>query len=179
MAGERDVEFPPYTPMPSLGHELGIMFGFIVACLLTVAVYLVFWQGKPHPSIYSSNILYKLPRSNIPSFTLVYSFFFFFFSRMKLAAQRRNATKERARREELRARGIHYERGGIYDKMMHERYARPAGANNDKLDLPGRQETVRDSPGANRSAGSAPTSTGWSTNRAAGSAGTTWQRDLM
>ncbi|KAL2222075.1 hypothetical protein M432DRAFT_587982 [Thermoascus aurantiacus ATCC 26904] len=139
MAGERDVEFPPYTPMPSLGHELGIMFGFIVACLLTVAVYLVFWQ----------------------------------------AAQRRNATKERARREELRARGIHYERGGIYDKMMHERYARPAGANNDKLDLPGRQETVRDSPGANRSAGSAPTSTGWSTNRAAGSAGTTWQRDLI
>jgi hypothetical protein len=36
---------PPYTPMPSLGHELGVMFGFIVACLLIMAVYIYFWRG--------------------------------------------------------------------------------------------------------------------------------------
>ncbi|EAL93917.1 uncharacterized protein AFUA_2G16190 [Aspergillus fumigatus Af293] len=36
---------PPYTPMPSLGHELGVMFGFIVACLLIMAVYTYFWRG--------------------------------------------------------------------------------------------------------------------------------------
>lgn len=45
MAGDNDVEFPQYTPMPSLGHELGIMFGFIVACLLSMLIYFVFWQG--------------------------------------------------------------------------------------------------------------------------------------
>jgi hypothetical protein len=36
---------PPYTAMPSLGHELGVMFGFIVACLLIMAVYIYFWRG--------------------------------------------------------------------------------------------------------------------------------------
>ncbi|GIJ89282.1 hypothetical protein Asppvi_008219 [Aspergillus pseudoviridinutans] len=36
---------PPYTPMPSLGHELGVMFGFIVACLLIMAVYIYFWRA--------------------------------------------------------------------------------------------------------------------------------------
>ncbi|KAH1540660.1 hypothetical protein KXX57_006780, partial [Aspergillus fumigatus] len=36
---------PPYTPMPSLGHELGVMFGFIVACLLIMAVYTYFWRA--------------------------------------------------------------------------------------------------------------------------------------
>lgn len=65
---------------------------------------------------------------------------------IKPAAQRSNATKEQARREELRARGIHHERGGIYDKMMHDRYARPQGTNNNNLELPGRQGIGRDSP---------------------------------
>jgi hypothetical protein len=37
---------PPYTPMISLRHELGIMFGFAAACILTVVVYYIFWQGK-------------------------------------------------------------------------------------------------------------------------------------
>lgn len=40
---------PPYTPMPSLGHELGVMFGFIVACLLIMAVYIYFWRGMAIP----------------------------------------------------------------------------------------------------------------------------------
>ncbi|KAL1969714.1 hypothetical protein VTN77DRAFT_8267 [Rasamsonia byssochlamydoides] len=40
-----DVKYPPYTPMPSLGQELGIMFGFLAACVLTVGVYYVVWQA--------------------------------------------------------------------------------------------------------------------------------------
>ncbi|RMJ21750.1 hypothetical protein PHISP_07380 [Aspergillus sp. HF37] len=36
--------YPPYTPMSSLGHELGILFGFFVACLFIMAVYTVIWQ---------------------------------------------------------------------------------------------------------------------------------------
>lgn len=37
--------YPPYTPMSSLGRELGITFAFIGACLVTIAIYSVFWRG--------------------------------------------------------------------------------------------------------------------------------------
>lgn len=44
------VKFPPYTPIDSLRDELGIMFGFLAACILTVGIYYVLWQGgKPSP----------------------------------------------------------------------------------------------------------------------------------
>ncbi|KAJ5811591.1 hypothetical protein N7474_007892 [Penicillium riverlandense] len=35
----------PYTPMPSLGHELGIMFGFMGACAFTMVAYTLFWRA--------------------------------------------------------------------------------------------------------------------------------------
>ena len=43
--------FPLNGEQPvNLRHELGIMFGFLAACILTVAVYYIFWQGiPPHP----------------------------------------------------------------------------------------------------------------------------------
>jgi hypothetical protein len=41
-----DVLYPPYTPMPSLGRELGIMFGFIGATVFLVVMYFVIWQCK-------------------------------------------------------------------------------------------------------------------------------------
>jgi hypothetical protein len=41
-----NVKYPPYTPMNSLGHELGILFGFLAACVLTVGVYYVLWNSK-------------------------------------------------------------------------------------------------------------------------------------
>ncbi|KAH8696678.1 hypothetical protein BGW36DRAFT_408487 [Talaromyces proteolyticus] len=44
--GNAKYDHPPYTPMPSLGHELGIMFGFLAACVLTVGVYYIFWQAS-------------------------------------------------------------------------------------------------------------------------------------
>ncbi|KAL1998943.1 hypothetical protein VTN02DRAFT_5318 [Thermoascus thermophilus] len=133
MAGDNDVEVPQYTPMPSLGYELAIMFGFTVACLLSMLIYFVFWQ----------------------------------------AAQRSNATQEQARREELCARGIHHERGGIYDKMMmHDRYTRPPVTTNNNRDLPGWQGIVRDSPGVNRSATLTRTSVDCG-------AGAEWSRDFI
>lgn len=36
--------YPRYTPV-SLGRELGIMFGFIGACLVTMAAYSFAWRG--------------------------------------------------------------------------------------------------------------------------------------
>lgn len=38
--------FPDYTPAPSIGHELGVMFGFMVFCLLFVGVYWFIWTSK-------------------------------------------------------------------------------------------------------------------------------------
>ncbi len=35
----------PFHPGPSLGHELGIMFGFIALFVLATLVYYVMWQG--------------------------------------------------------------------------------------------------------------------------------------
>ncbi|KAK1139731.1 hypothetical protein N8T08_011195, partial [Aspergillus melleus] len=52
MASKREIastnlpdNIPPYTPMSSLGHELGILFGFLVACFVVMAVYIVVWRG--------------------------------------------------------------------------------------------------------------------------------------
>ncbi|KAJ5770341.1 uncharacterized protein N7511_002392 [Penicillium nucicola] len=37
--------WPPYTPMPSLGHELGLMFGFLALCGVVMGVYVVVWRA--------------------------------------------------------------------------------------------------------------------------------------
>lgn len=42
---EKYSNYPPYTPISSLGRELGITFAFIGACLVTIAIYSVFWRG--------------------------------------------------------------------------------------------------------------------------------------
>lgn len=39
------IEYPPSTPMSSLGRELGIMFAFIGAGLVTMAIYTFAWKG--------------------------------------------------------------------------------------------------------------------------------------
>ncbi|PLB40613.1 uncharacterized protein BDW47DRAFT_123625 [Aspergillus candidus] len=36
---------PPETPITSLGHELGIMFGFMAACVVIVVIYVIFWRA--------------------------------------------------------------------------------------------------------------------------------------
>lgn len=41
-----DENRPPETPISSLGHELGIMFGFMAACLVIIGIYVLFWRGK-------------------------------------------------------------------------------------------------------------------------------------
>ncbi|KAI9930386.1 hypothetical protein ASPWEDRAFT_39245 [Aspergillus wentii DTO 134E9] len=38
-------KLPPYTPMSSLGHELGVMFGFMAACFVIMAVYTFIWRA--------------------------------------------------------------------------------------------------------------------------------------
>lgn len=35
-----------YDPIPSLGHELGIIFGFAGLMLVSMVVYTVFWKGE-------------------------------------------------------------------------------------------------------------------------------------
>ncbi|KAE8146351.1 hypothetical protein BDV25DRAFT_143798 [Aspergillus avenaceus] len=36
---------PPYTPMSSLGHELGILFGFLAACFIVMGLYVMLWRS--------------------------------------------------------------------------------------------------------------------------------------
>ncbi|OJD12857.1 hypothetical protein AJ78_06607 [Emergomyces pasteurianus Ep9510] len=40
-----DIHPIPYTPVPSIGAELGIMFGFIMLSLVTMLLYWYFWQA--------------------------------------------------------------------------------------------------------------------------------------
>ncbi|EER42003.1 predicted protein [Histoplasma capsulatum H143] len=40
-----DVHPIPFTPVPSMGQELGIMFGFIFLSIVTMLVYWYFWQA--------------------------------------------------------------------------------------------------------------------------------------
>ncbi|KAJ5952704.1 uncharacterized protein N7479_011117 [Penicillium vulpinum] len=37
-------EYPPYVPMPSLRHELGLMFGFISLCIVVMGAYVTLWR---------------------------------------------------------------------------------------------------------------------------------------
>lgn len=48
MAGSKksDAIIVAFHPGPSLGHELGIMFGFIALFVLATVVYYVMWQGQ-------------------------------------------------------------------------------------------------------------------------------------
>jgi hypothetical protein len=56
-------EYPPYTPMPSLGHELGLMFGFLSLCIVAMVAYIALWRGELsfhsplHISVYQSKDL--------------------------------------------------------------------------------------------------------------------------
>ncbi|OAX82222.1 hypothetical protein ACJ72_03429 [Emergomyces africanus] len=40
-----DIHPIPYTPVPSIATELGIMFGFIILSLVTMLLYWYFWQA--------------------------------------------------------------------------------------------------------------------------------------
>ncbi|KAJ5399767.1 hypothetical protein N7465_010256 [Penicillium sp. CMV-2018d] len=37
-------EYPPYVPMPSLRHELGLMFGFLSLCIVVIGAYVALWR---------------------------------------------------------------------------------------------------------------------------------------
>jgi hypothetical protein len=75
---DNGIKLPAYTPMESLGHELGIMFGFLAACIGTVGLYFVIWQGKktppPPPPFF---FIYK---KNEPHQLMVFIFFWGFAS---------------------------------------------------------------------------------------------------
>lgn len=36
----------PFHPAPSIGHEIGIMLGFMAFFVLSMGVYYVFWRGR-------------------------------------------------------------------------------------------------------------------------------------
>ncbi|BAE60398.1 hypothetical protein BDV35DRAFT_381206 [Aspergillus flavus] len=74
---ERPKNIPPYTPMSSLGHELGVMFAFLAACFVIMGLYVFFWR----------------------------------------AFERREAQKEKARKERFTRRDVHHERSGIPEKI--------------------------------------------------------------
>lgn len=53
---------PPYTPMSSLGHELGVLFGFLLACFVVMAVYIVLWRSE-YTMLFVSCLLTTVPSS--------------------------------------------------------------------------------------------------------------------
>jgi hypothetical protein len=56
-------EYPPYIPMPSLGHELGLMFGFLSLCIVVMGAYVALWRGELssnfHLYLYIDTKIYK------------------------------------------------------------------------------------------------------------------------
>ncbi|GAQ06163.1 hypothetical protein ALT_3484 [Aspergillus lentulus] len=112
---------PPYTPMPSLGHELGVMFGFIVACLLIMAVYIYFWRGMAINPTHQPHIPYSIlhtPRASLKSEGNLAN------SNINEAADRRDKQRDKDRQRELAQRAFRYERfpgvGGPREKMRRE-----------------------------------------------------------
>jgi hypothetical protein len=45
MSSPKGAKLPPYTPPPSVAHELGVMFGFIGLMIVVMGTYWVVWQG--------------------------------------------------------------------------------------------------------------------------------------
>ncbi|MCJ1464381.1 hypothetical protein MMC07_002994 [Pseudocyphellaria aurata] len=45
MSVKREANPPPSHPPPPLGHDLGIMFGFMALFLISMGVYLVVWKA--------------------------------------------------------------------------------------------------------------------------------------
>ncbi|MCJ1388198.1 hypothetical protein MMC18_001043 [Xylographa bjoerkii] len=39
------VDAPPYTPPPSIGHEIGVMFGFGGIMVVAMCVYMLLWRA--------------------------------------------------------------------------------------------------------------------------------------
>ena len=58
---------PPYTPMTSLGQELGVLFGFLSACLVVMAVYVYFWRGMSPPYAFVPLFLIPIHIPILPS----------------------------------------------------------------------------------------------------------------
>lgn len=56
----------PFHPAPSVGHEIGVMFGFMAFFVLSMVVYYVFWQGWLTLFVRSSPI-YSLITNPVPS----------------------------------------------------------------------------------------------------------------
>jgi hypothetical protein len=56
-------EYPPYIPMPSLGHELGLMFGFLSLSIVVIGAYVALWRGELssyfHLYLYIDTNIYK------------------------------------------------------------------------------------------------------------------------
>ena len=58
---------PKFTDIPSLGHELGIMFGFIALMAIVMTAYAITWKGKT-PLIYGFCPILFSRWNNKPSF---------------------------------------------------------------------------------------------------------------
>ncbi|KAE8380116.1 hypothetical protein BDV26DRAFT_258021 [Aspergillus bertholletiae] len=78
---EKPKNIPPFTPISSLGHELGVMFAFMAACFVVMGLYVFFWR----------------------------------------AFERREAQREKARKERFTARGVRDGRRDIPEKMYDNR----------------------------------------------------------
>ena len=65
MASQDQSPDGPYHPGPGLGHELGVMFGFMAAFALTMGGYLVIWKSTPSLLSLLSHII--SPSSHLPS----------------------------------------------------------------------------------------------------------------
>lgn len=52
-------QYPEYTPVSSLGRELGIMCAFIGACVVTMVIYLVIWR-REYKFLMLCNFLFTL-----------------------------------------------------------------------------------------------------------------------
>lgn len=46
MSVKRETNPPPAHLPPPVGHDLGIMFGFMAVFIISMSVYLVLWKGE-------------------------------------------------------------------------------------------------------------------------------------
>lgn len=110
--------------MSSLGHELGIMFGFMAACLVVLAVYTVLWKGILPFTIYLSTCL--MPAT---------------------VAQRKSASDDLDRRKALQNKPPLRDRRNVVHEKMLDRYASPF----DRSELPAPSGLRSAEPGATES----------------------------
>ncbi|KKK14928.1 hypothetical protein ARAM_004802, partial [Aspergillus rambellii] len=109
---------PPFVENVPVARELGILFAFLVPSLVIIAVYALVWRGKLGYTL-QHILLNWSERERTVSYAD---------HDHDIVVQQRGEERDRLRREQLVAQGVHHGRGGLHETILDHEILFMAGA---------------------------------------------------